>query len=127
MCKKNISICCIVVLLTIVPFLSIQEESQRLISNAFADNIHSIDGNFRNKSALDTEHLSANILSIREMASLVGGCSGGTCNEYYHVCPPECDHLYSQQCGGTSGSCVNSGRSPVCRCDGNYDYIQSCD
>ena len=104
-----------------------QEESQRLIGNAFADKIHSADGNFRNKSTLDTEHLSVNILSIREMASFVGGCSGGTCDEYLHICSSQCEHLSAEQCDGVSGSCVNDGHSPVCRCDGDYDYIQGCD
>ena len=125
--KKHLKGFFIIVFLIIVLFLSMQEESRIFISNAFVDNTNFTEGNFINKCALDTEHLSIKLLSIQEMASNFGGCSGGNCEDYPHICSSGCEHLNAEQCYGTYGSCVNTGYAPVCRCDGSYDFIEGCE
>ena len=100
---------------------------QKKDSNILLKGTYFSDVNFQNKCELDMNKLSLKFITNQEMASHIGGCTGGgTCKDLAHVCPSGCVHLSAKQCQGTVGNCQNTGYSPACRCDEGYAYVQGC-
>ena len=66
------------------------------------------------------------IMSVKDMETLLGGCSGGTCQNYSHTCDGDCTHLNAKKCAGSSGSCANDHWIVLCRCDSGYIYTKGC-
>ena len=66
------------------------------------------------------------LISINEMSTIVGGCGGGTCNNYEHSCGPGCTHHNADKCSGTAGNCTNEYIVGICDCPGYYDFTFGC-
>jgi len=68
------------------------------------------------------------VLSLREMVAIRGGCGGGgTCQDYTPTCHSDCKALTVKKCSGSTGSCVQNLLLVSCKCSYAIYYTLGCD